>query len=69
MKKKKTLEAICRESNELCSKKNPSLLRKSGSDDMGNFSLQNLSKEWKERAPLFVSFLITCATVKEKGCD
>ena len=66
---KKTLEALCRECNDLCSKKNPSLLRKSGSDDMENFSLQKLSKEWKERAPLFFSFLMTCATVKEKGCD
>ena len=58
---KKTLEALCRE----C----PSLLRKSGSDDMENFSLQKMSKEWKERGPLFFSFLMTCATVKEKGCD
>ena len=33
-----------------------SLLHKSGSDDMENFSLQKLSKEWKERGPLF-SFL------------
>ena len=37
-------------------------MHKSGSDDMENFSLQKLSKEWKERGPL-------CATVKEKGCD
>ena len=35
---------------------------------MENFSLQKLSKEWKERGPLF-SFLMTYATVKEKGCD
>ena len=52
----------------MCSKNNPSLLHKSGSDDMENFSLQKLSKELKERGPLF-SFLMTCATVKEKGCD
>ena len=36
---------------------------------MEHFSLQKLCKEWKERAPLFYSFLMTCATVKEKGCD
>ena len=35
---------------------------------MENFSLQKLSKEWKDRGPLF-SFLVTCVTVKEKGCD
>ena len=50
--KKKTLEALRRECNDLCSKNNPSLLHKSGSDDMENFSLQKLSKEWKERGPL-----------------
>ena len=66
---KKTLEALCRECNDLCSKKNQSLLRKSGSDDMENFSFQKLCKEWKARAPLFYSFLMACATVKEKGCD
>lgn len=36
---------------------------------MENYSLQKLSKEWKERAPRFFSFLMTYATVKEKGCD
>ena len=64
---KKTLEALCRECNDLCSKKNQFLLRKSGSDDMENFSFQKLCKEWKARAPLFYSFLMACATVKEKG--
>ena len=42
---KKTLEALCREYSDLCSEKNPSLLCKSGSDDMENFSLQKLRKE------------------------
>ena len=53
----------------MCSKRNPSLLRKSGSDDMENFSLPKLSKEWKEKGTPFFSFLMTRATVKEKGCD
>ena len=67
---KKTLEALWKECNDLCSKKNPSLLRKSGADDMENFSLQKLCQEWKERAPLFYSFLLTCTTtVKDKGYD
>ena len=34
---------------------------------MENFSLQNLCQEWKERAPLFYSFLIP--SVKDKGGD
>ena len=66
--KKKTLEALRKECNDLCSRNNPSLLHMSGSDDMENFSLQKLSKEWKERGPLF-PFLMTCATLKERGCD
>ena len=58
--KKKNLEALCMECNDLCSKKNPSWLRKSGSDDMEN---------GRKGDPIF-SFLITCAnaTVKKKGC-
>ena len=52
--KKKTLEALRREYSDLCSKNKPSLLHKSGSDDMENFSLQKLSKELKERGPLFI---------------
>ena len=51
--KKKTLEALRRECNNLCSRNNPSLLHKSGSDDKENFCLQKLSKEWKERGLLF----------------
>ena len=49
--------------------KNPSLLHKSGPAEMENFSFQKLCEEWKQRVPLFYSFLVTCATVKEKGCD
>ena len=35
----------------------------------GELFLQKLRKEWKERAPLLFTFLMTCATAKEKGCD
>ena len=66
---KKTLQALGKECNDLCSRKKPSVLRKSGPDEMENFSFQKLCEEWKQRAPLFYSFLTTCATVKEKGCD
>ena len=63
----KTLEALGRECNDLCSRKKPSLLRKSGLDDIENFSFNKLCQEWKERAPLFYSFLITCAPTKTKA--
>ena len=65
---KNTLQALGKECNDLCSKKTPSLLRNSGPDEMENFSFQKLCEEWKQRAPLFYSILVTCATVKEKGC-
>lgn len=66
---KKTLQAVGKERNDLCSKKRPSLLRKSGPDEMENFSFQKLCEEWKQRAPLFYSFLTACATGKENACD
>lgn len=44
----------------LCSRKTPSLLRKCGKDDLENFKFQSLCDEWRERSPLFFSFLMTC---------
>lgn len=57
----KTLDTLQKECDDLCSKKKPSLLRKSEAD-MKNFSLFQLCHEWKERAPLFYSFLMTCSS-------
>ena len=44
----------------LCSRKTPSLLRKCGKEDLENFKFQSLCDEWRERSPLFFSFLMTC---------
>ena len=44
----------------LCSRKTPSLLRKCGKEDLENFKFQLLCDEWRERSPLFFSFLMTC---------
>ena len=44
----------------LCSRKTPSLLRKCGKEDLENFKFQSLCDEWRERPPLFFSFLMTC---------
>ena len=60
----KTLKVVSKEVFELCSKKNPSLLRKSGKEDLEKFDLKLLCDEWKERAPLFYSFLLTSAINK-----
>ena len=54
------MNVLSHELSALCSRNNPSLLRKSGKEDLVNFDLQSLCEEWKERAPLFFSFLMTC---------
>lgn len=58
------LRVVASEMNELCSKKNPSILRKTSKDDLINFDMKNLCDEWKERAPVFYSFLLTCSSSK-----
>ena len=64
------LKTLSKEVAALCSKKNPSILRKSGKEDLAKFDLQLLCNEWKERAPLFYSFLITSAVNKRtKECS
>ena len=44
----------------LCSRSNPSLLRKCDRESLVNFSFQSVCEEWKNRAPIFYSFLMTC---------
>ena len=64
------LKTLSKEVAALCSKKNPSILRKSGKGDLAKFDLQLLCNEWKERAPLFYSFLMTFAVNKRtKECS
>jgi len=58
------LRVVASEMNELCSKKNPSILRKTSKDDLINFDMKKLCDEWKERAPVFYSFLLTCSSSK-----
>ena len=65
----KTLDALQKECSDLCSRKKPSLLRKSEADDMKNFSLLQLCHEWKKRAPLFYSFLMTCSSGYDDNND
>lgn len=58
------LRAVSTEVSQLCSRKNPSLLRKTSKDDLLNFELSKLCDEWKERAPTFYAFLLTCCSTK-----
>lgn len=58
------LRIVSGEVNSLCSRKNPSLLRKSGKEDLQNYDMEKLCDEWKDRAPVFYSFLLTSCTSK-----
>lgn len=60
----KTFQLMSKEITSLCSIKTPSLLRKSGKEDLSNFNLQNICEEWKQKAPIFYSFLMTSAVNK-----
>ena len=60
----KTLGILKKEVLGLCSKNNPSLLRKSSKEGLTDFDLQHVCEEWKIRAPLFYSFLMTSASNK-----
>ena len=64
----KVLGIISREVSDLCSRKKPSMLRKSAKDDLIEYNLELLCEEWKKRAPLFYSFLLTsCATKRTEN--
>ena len=58
------LRAVSNEVDNLCSKENPSLLRKNEKDDLINYDMLKLCEEWKRRAPVFYAFLLTCSTSK-----
>jgi len=60
----KVMKVVSKEVTGLCSKTNPSLLRKTGKEDLEKFDLENVCQEWRERAPVFYSFLLTSAANK-----
>ena len=60
----KVMKVVTKEVADLCSKTNPSLLRKSGKGDLEKFHLEHVCSEWRERAPVFYSFLLTSAANK-----
>ena len=55
------LKELSRECANLTSKKNPSILRKTSTDDIRNFKLENVAQELSTRAPLLYSTLLTTA--------
>lgn len=58
------LKEIDRECTAMCSKKNPSILRKTSKEDIVNFSLTKLDGELKERTPLLRSVLMAASIRK-----
>lgn len=57
---------IERETSHLCSKKDPSCLRKTDKESMSAFTMENASHEIKERAPLF-HLLLSAACINSKS--
>lgn len=52
------------EVSDLCLRLKPSLLRKCDKQNLFNFSFQSVCEEWKNRSPIFYSFLMTCSSVQ-----
>lgn len=63
----KILQLMTIQLNELCSRRNPSILRATTKEDIKEFDFKNLSFEWKERAPIFYAFLMTCASSQKQN--
>ena len=65
----KVMKVVSKEVTSLCSKTNPSLVRKTGKKDLEKFDLEDVCKEWRERAPIFYSFLLTSAVNKNTNME
>lgn len=64
----KVLKIASKEVTGLCSKSNPSMLRKTEKADLENFDFELLCNEWRERAPVFYAFLLTsCVNKRTKS--
>ena len=62
----KVLNVVSLETTNLCSRNRPSLLKKTTKEDLINFDLCCICKEWKEKAPVFYSFLLACCESNRK---
>ena len=58
----KVLQLMTSQINGICSRKQPSMLRANTKEEIVNFDFEKLCFEWKERAPIFYTFLMACAT-------
>ena len=62
----KVSKIVNKEVAELCSTRKPSILRKIDKEDLEKFDLQLVCDEWRERASVFHSFLLTSAINKTR---
>ena len=60
----KVLQLMALQANGLCSRKDSSLLRAATKEGLAEFDFKKLCFEWKETAPIFYAFLMTCASSK-----
>ena len=60
------LQLMMSQINGICSRKQPSMVRANTKKETVNFDFEKLCLEWKERAPIFYAFLMTCATTTRK---
>ena len=60
------LQLMTSQINGICSRKQPSMLRANTKKEILNFDFEKLCLEWKEKAPIFYAFLMTCATTTRK---
>ncbi|XP_022791377.1 uncharacterized protein LOC111330730 [Stylophora pistillata] len=51
----------------LCSRKNPTLLRKTSKEDLMKFEFKSLCDEWQQKAPIFYSFLLMASTTSKSS--
>ena len=61
------LKLLTKEIDNLCSTKNPSLLRGTTKEKLLTFKLEKLCDEWELRAPLFSSFLRACCLKSDQS--
>lgn len=62
----KVLQLMNTQLNDICSRKRPSILRANTKEEIANFDFEEVCLEWKERAPIFYAFLMTCAAIKKE---
>ena len=63
----KVLQLMTLQLNGLCSRRQPSMLRANTKEGITQFDFKKLCFEWKERAPIFYAFLMTCASTKKQN--